>query len=47
MNFDQGGTGSAMTHVLVLSAKVRRNEWLWQTLDIGNMFKPTFYFKYS
>ena len=30
-----------MTHVMVLSAKVRRNERLWQTLDIGNVFGPT------
>ena len=36
-----------MTHVLVLSAKVRRSEWLWQTLDIGNMFGLTFGFKNS
>jgi hypothetical protein len=27
-NFDQAGINSAMTHVLVLSAKVRRNERL-------------------
>ena len=26
-NFDQARTNSAMTHVLVLSAKARRNEW--------------------
>ena len=40
--FDQGGIEfrlgwnqwHSMTHVLVLSAKVRRNEWLWHTLDI-------------
>ncbi len=36
-----------MTHVMSLSAKMRRNERLWQTLDIGNMFKPTFGFKKS
>ena len=33
----------------VLSAKMRRNsfekEQLWHTLDIGNVFKPTFDFK--
>ena len=23
-----------------MSAKVGRNEWLWQTLDNGNMFMP-------
>ena len=34
-----------MTHVLVLSAKVRRNEPLWHTLDIGIMFGSTFGFK--
>jgi hypothetical protein len=28
LNLDWGGTDSAMTRVLVLSAKVRRNEWL-------------------
>ena len=31
-----------MAHILVLATKVRRNERLWQTLDIGNMFGPTF-----
>ena len=36
-----------MTHVLVLSAKVRRIEHLWQTLDIDNMFESTFGFKNS
>ena len=36
-----------MTRVVVSSAKVRRNEWLWQTLDIGNMFGATFGFKNS
>ena len=34
---------------LVLNAKVRRNlsqdEWLWQTLEVGNVFGPTFGFK--
>ena len=29
LNFNQAGTNSAMTHILVLSAKMRRNEWLW------------------
>ena len=29
LQFDQARTNSAMTHVLVLSAKVRRNAWLW------------------
>jgi hypothetical protein len=31
-----GVSTSATTHALVLSAKVRGNEWLWQILDIGN-----------
>ena len=39
------GTNSAMIRVIVLIAKVRRDEWLneqlHQTLDIGNMFGPT------
>ena len=34
-----------MTHVLVSSAKARRSKLLWQTLDIGIMFRPTFGFK--
>ena len=46
LNFDQAGTYNAMTHVLVLSAKLRRNERLWQTMDIGNMLGPTFDFKH-
>ena len=46
-NFNQVGTNSAMTHVIVLSAKVRRNEWLWQILDIGNMFGSTYSFENS
>ena len=41
----QAGTNNGMTHAKVLSAKVRRNERLWQTLDIGNMFGPNFGFK--
>jgi hypothetical protein len=36
---------------MVLCAKIRRissqNEQLWQTLDIGNVFGPTFGFKNS
>ena len=47
IEFQSGQTSNAMTHVLVLSAKGRRNEWLWQTLDIGNMFGPTFGFQNS
>ena len=34
-----------MTHVQVLSAKVRRSERLWVTLDVGDVFGPTFGFK--
>ena len=37
LNFDHDGTNSAVTHVLGLSASVRRNEWLWRTLDIDNI----------
>ena len=37
LNFNQSKTNSAMTHAMVLSAKVRTNERLWHTLDIGNM----------
>ena len=40
-----GASTSATTHALVLSANVRRNEWLWQILDIGNVFGSTFSFK--
>ena len=48
IEFDHDGiNGDIMTYVLVLSVKVRRNEWLWQTLDVGNMFVPTFGFKTS
>jgi hypothetical protein len=43
LNFDQARTNNAMTHVLVLNAKVRKNKQLWQTLDICNMFEPTFW----
>ena len=46
MYFDQVGTNSVMTHVMVLSAKVRRNERLWQTVDIGNMCGLNFGFKF-
>ena len=28
LNFNWAGTNSVMTHVLVLSANMRRNEWL-------------------
>ena len=47
LNFDQVKTNSVMTHVQVLSAKVRKNEWLLHNLDIGNMFGPTFGFQQS
>ena len=47
MDFNQARTYSATTHVLILSAKVRRNERLWYTLGIGNMFGPAFGFKNS
>ena len=40
-------TSSVMTYVLVLSAKVRRNEWLWQALDVGNVCGPTFGYEIS
>ena len=45
LNFDRAGIDNAMTHVLVLSVEVRRNERSWLTLDIGNMLGPTFGFK--
>jgi hypothetical protein len=48
LNSNHVGTNSALAHVLVLSAKVRRIEWLneqlWHILDIGDMFGPTFGF---
>ena len=47
LNFNWARTNSAMTHAMVLSAKVRRNEQLWHTLDIGGMCGPTFGFKNS
>ena len=40
-------TNSVMTHIVALSGNVRRNEQLWHTIDIGNMFGPTFGFKDS
>ena len=40
--FNNVGIDSDMTHVMVLSAKVRRKGRLWYTLDIDNMFGPTF-----
>ena len=33
-NFDHAGINSTMTHVVVLSAQVRRIEQLWQTLTL-------------
>ena len=41
MSFDQARTNNAMTHVLVLSAKMS-NERLWKTININNKFRPTF-----
>ena len=32
LNSDRAGTNSAITHVMVLSAKVRRDEWSKQTV---------------
>ena len=45
LNFNQAITNNAMILVPVLSAKVGRNEQIRETLDIGNMFGPTFGFK--
>jgi hypothetical protein len=39
LNFDQAGINNVMTHVMVLSVKVRRSERLRQTLGNGNTFK--------
>ena len=36
LNLDQAGTNSAMTHVMVLSAKVRRSEWV-KTSDYSKL----------
>ena len=47
MNFDQVGINNVMTHVLVLSAIVRRIERSWQILNIGDTFGLTFGFKNS
>ena len=41
LNFDQVRTNSGMTHVMILSV-VMRNERFWQTLDIANIFEPSF-----
>ena len=38
---------NAMTHVLALSATVRRNERLWRNLDIGKIIGATFGFQNS
>ena len=46
-NVNQVTTNGAMTHVLVLSAKARINKGLCHTLDIDNVFGPTFGFKNS
>lgn len=34
-----------MTYAMAFSAKVRKNEQLWHTIDICNMFGPTFGFE--
>ena len=47
VNFDQAGTDTIMTHVPSFNAKVKRNEQLLATLEIGNMYWPTFNFKNS
>ena len=44
LNFDHVGTNNSMTHVMLMSAKVRRKEWLWETIDIRYVFGPTFCF---
>ena len=45
-SLDQNRKRTILT-LMVLSAKVRRKEQLWHTLDIGNIFGPTFGFKNS
>ena len=47
LSFEQVGINNTMTYIPAWSAKVRRNERLWQTLDIDNMLGPTFDFKNS
>ena len=42
-NFNMVGAKSATTYVMVLSVKSRNNEQLQQTLDFGNMFRPSFW----
>ena len=46
LNFNQARTKSAMTHVLVLSSKVRRNERLWPCHFNKEIFDETPYFSY-
>ena len=50
-NFNHAGINSVMTHVSILSLRVRKNssqtKQLQHTLDIGNMFEPTFGFENS
>jgi hypothetical protein len=45
--FDQARTNSAMTHVHGFDATTRWYEQSLETLEIGNMFGPTFGFKNS
>lgn len=47
LNFDHSGTNIDMTQVPAWRVKVRRNERLWETLDIGNVVGPTFGFRIS
>ena len=45
LHLNQAESNNVMKYVMILSPKMRRNEWLWRILDIGNMFRPTFGFK--
>lgn len=47
LDFGQVGIDNVMTHVFGLSIKIRRNERLWQTPDIGNMVGSNSSFKNS
>ena len=42
-----GASTSATTPAMVLSPEVRRNEWFWQILNIGNVFRAAFGFRNS
>ena len=39
LDFNLAGINSVTTHIFGFDTKVRRNEQLWQTLDIRNMFQ--------